>query len=154
MFSVMSPILGRGTSRPGRPVNRHRYQYFNRLIITIAPTASLPCSITDDSMPSDLYSGLIYTEAKMSSIPSIQAVQPWIFSARVHEFPTTYPNTWPSQTEQLGTDQEPLQEGELTITPVFTSGTSVFGAEVSGLDWSKPIPEGIVHQVGDIAIFV
>jgi alpha-ketoglutarate-dependent 2,4-dichlorophenoxyacetate dioxygenase len=76
------------------------------------------------------------------------------FSIRVHEFPTTYPNTWPSQTGQSETDRELLQEGKLTITPILNSGTSVFGAEVSGLDWSKPIPEEIVHQVGNTAILV
>jgi hypothetical protein len=40
------------------------------------------------------------------------------------------------------------------MTPILNSGTSVFGAEVSGLDWSKPIPEEIVHQVGNTAILV
>jgi hypothetical protein len=79
MFSVRHVALGRGTSRPGRPVNRHRYQCSNRLIITIALTASLPCSIDNGRLKAlDLYSGLIYTEAKMSSIPSIQVIQPWI----------------------------------------------------------------------------
>jgi hypothetical protein len=51
-------------------------------------------------------------------------------------------------------NRELLQEGKLTITPILNSGTSVFGAEVSGLDWSKPIPEEIVHQVGNTAILV
>jgi alpha-ketoglutarate-dependent 2,4-dichlorophenoxyacetate dioxygenase len=74
------------------------------------------------------------------------------FSTRVHEFPTTYRNTWPSQTSQSEATFEPLQEGNLTVSPILTSGEFVFGAEVSGVDWSKPIPEDIVHQVSNIAI--
>jgi hypothetical protein len=148
MFSVRHVALGRGTSRPGRLVNRHRYQSSNRLInITIAPTASLPYSIRDDSRPR-IYIAVL-------SIPKLKCRQyhqtAMDFSTRVHEFPTTYPNTWPSQSE---TDREPLKEGKLTITPILNSGTSVFGAEVSGIDWNKPVPEEIVHQVGNTAIHV
>jgi alpha-ketoglutarate-dependent 2,4-dichlorophenoxyacetate dioxygenase len=76
------------------------------------------------------------------------------FSTRVHKFPTTYPNTWPSRADQSEASLEPFQEGELTVTPISNSGASVFGAEVSGLDWSKPIPEEVVHQVSNVAIVV
>lgn len=43
---------------------------------------------------------------------------------------------------------EPIQRGTLTIRPVFESGGSSFGAEIYGVDWSKPISSEIVAQVG------
>lgn len=76
------------------------------------------------------------------------------FSTRIHEFPTTYQNTWPSQTDRSDTTLEPLRDGELTVAPILNSGASVFGAEVSGVDWSKPVPENVVHQVSDIVFSV
>ena len=42
---------------------------------------------------------------------------------------------------------EPIQEGTLTIKPVFESGDSFFGAEIYGVDWSKPVPPELVAQV-------
>ena len=42
---------------------------------------------------------------------------------------------------------EAIQEGSLTIKPVLQSDHSAFGAEVFGVDWSKPVPEEIVAQV-------
>jgi alpha-ketoglutarate-dependent 2,4-dichlorophenoxyacetate dioxygenase len=76
------------------------------------------------------------------------------FSARVHDFPTTYQNTWPYQKDRPEASLEPLQEGRLTVRPILNSGSSVFGAEVSGIDWSKAVPEDIVHQVSDVTIVV
>jgi hypothetical protein len=35
----------------------------------------------------------------------------------------------------------------LTIVPVMRSKTSVFGAEVSGINWGEPVPEEVVKQV-------
>jgi alpha-ketoglutarate-dependent 2,4-dichlorophenoxyacetate dioxygenase len=47
-----------------------------------------------------------------------------------------------------GTDAiGPIQEGVLTIKPVFESGASSFGAEIYGVDWSKPVPSEVVAQV-------
>ncbi|KAJ5150910.1 alpha-ketoglutarate-dependent 2-4-dichlorophenoxyacetate dioxygenase [Penicillium canariense] len=40
-----------------------------------------------------------------------------------------------------------IQEGSLTIKPVLQSDNSAFGAEVFGLDWSKPIPDVTVAQL-------
>lgn len=46
---------------------------------------------------------------------------------------------------------EPIQRGTLTIKPVFESGGSSFGAEIYGVDWSKPIsPEIVAHVSFDI----
>jgi hypothetical protein len=36
---------------------------------------------------------------------------------------------------------------DLSISPVLNSKASVFGAEVSGVDWKKPVSEGVVKQV-------
>lgn len=38
-------------------------------------------------------------------------------------------------------------EGSLSVTPVCINEDSVFGAEISGVDWSKPVPDEIVEQV-------
>jgi hypothetical protein len=35
----------------------------------------------------------------------------------------------------------------LSIVPVMRSTTSVFGAEVSGINWGEPVPEEVVKQV-------
>ncbi|KAJ5658669.1 alpha-ketoglutarate-dependent 2-4-dichlorophenoxyacetate dioxygenase [Penicillium longicatenatum] len=42
---------------------------------------------------------------------------------------------------------EPIQEGVLTIRPVFESSASSFGAEIYGVDWSKPVPSEVVAQL-------
>jgi len=76
------------------------------------------------------------------------------FSTRVHEFPTTYQNTWPYRTGSSEASHELLQEGELAVRPILNSGTYFFGAEVSGIDWSKAVPEDIVQQVSKITILV
>lgn len=44
-------------------------------------------------------------------------------------------------------DTEVPSTGGLTVTPVMVNGDSVFGAEVSGIDWSKPVPEETVQEV-------
>lgn len=43
-----------------------------------------------------------------------------------------------------------VNEGTLTIKPVLLSENSSFGAEVSGVDWSRPITEDIVKQVSTV----
>ncbi|PYH94652.1 putative alpha-ketoglutarate-dependent 2,4-dichlorophenoxyacetate dioxygenase [Aspergillus ellipticus CBS 707.79] len=40
-----------------------------------------------------------------------------------------------------------IQEGSLTVRPVFQSPESSFGAEVFGVDWNSPIPEALVAQL-------
>ncbi|KAI5253478.1 putative alpha-ketoglutarate-dependent 2,4-dichlorophenoxyacetate dioxygenase [Aureobasidium subglaciale] len=37
--------------------------------------------------------------------------------------------------------------GDLVVLPVLVSGRSAFGAEVFGVDWNDPIPEGVVKQL-------
>ncbi|KAJ8064439.1 hypothetical protein OCU04_006777 [Sclerotinia nivalis] len=61
----------------------------------------------------------------------------------------TYENTCPRTGQVLKLRGAPasFQEGALSITPVLTDGSSSFGAEVSGIDWSKPVPEEIVKQL-------
>ena len=62
----------------------------------------------------------------------------------------TYENTCPPPERVLKLRGAPasFQVGELTITPVLSEGSSSFGAEVAGVDWSEPVPEEIVRQVG------
>lgn len=49
---------------------------------------------------------------------------------------------------QLRGASEAVRHGPLTAVPIMTSGDSVFGAEVSGIDWASPVPPEIVQQVG------
>jgi alpha-ketoglutarate-dependent 2,4-dichlorophenoxyacetate dioxygenase len=61
----------------------------------------------------------------------------------------TYANKWPAAVDAgtlrlQGTNE--FQEGDLTIKPVLVSGNSAFGAEVSGVDWTRAVPENIVEQ--------
>ncbi|CRG89480.1 Alpha-ketoglutarate-dependent 2,4-dichlorophenoxyacetate dioxygenase [Talaromyces islandicus] len=56
----------------------------------------------------------------------------------------TYENTCPAN---KGREINAIQEGELTIKPVFQDCQSSFGAEVSGVNWSQPIPQDIVAQL-------
>ncbi|KAH8698693.1 putative alpha-ketoglutarate-dependent 2,4-dichlorophenoxyacetate dioxygenase [Talaromyces proteolyticus] len=55
----------------------------------------------------------------------------------------TYENTCPSQTDKHSV----IQDGNLSVTPVLQSEDSAFGAEVTGVDWSRPIPEETVAQL-------
>ncbi|KAJ5627700.1 hypothetical protein N7490_009928 [Penicillium lividum] len=49
---------------------------------------------------------------------------------------------------RAGTDtHDAIQEGTLTIKPVLRSQNSSFGAEIYGIDWSKPVPLEIVAQL-------
>ncbi|KAH8895330.1 putative alpha-ketoglutarate-dependent 2,4-dichlorophenoxyacetate dioxygenase [Thozetella sp. PMI_491] len=63
----------------------------------------------------------------------------------------TYENTWPEApdagTLKLRGASPEIHDGELVIKPVLHSGSSNFGAEVSGIDWSRPIPEETVKQL-------
>lgn len=54
-----------------------------------------------------------------------------------------YDNTCPSRTGA----QETIQEGTLSIHPILHSEDSFFGAEVYGVDWSKPVSDDVVAQV-------
>jgi alpha-ketoglutarate-dependent 2,4-dichlorophenoxyacetate dioxygenase len=66
-------------------------------------------------------------------------------------FTTTYSNTCPARNAaavlHLRATPNSIQDGSLTITPVMVSGDSAFGAEVSGIDWSRPIPPETIKQV-------
>lgn len=55
----------------------------------------------------------------------------------------TYENTSPPLSEK----QKPIQDGSLTVLPILQSKNSVFGAEVSGVDWKNPVPAETVSQV-------
>lgn len=57
-----------------------------------------------------------------------------------------YDNTCPPR---VGTN-EGIREGHLTIKPVLQLDDSSFGAEISGVDWSKPVPAEVVSHVGGI----
>jgi len=66
-----------------------------------------------------------------------------------NSFTMTYENTCPPASTavlRLRGAHGPIHEGSLTITPVFAS----FGAEVSGLDWSRPIPQEIINQLVEL----
>jgi hypothetical protein len=64
---------------------------------------------------------------------------------------TTYANTCPTRNAaavlHLRATPNSIQDGSLTITPVMVSSDSAFGAEVSGIDWSRPIPTETIKQV-------
>jgi alpha-ketoglutarate-dependent 2,4-dichlorophenoxyacetate dioxygenase len=66
-------------------------------------------------------------------------------------FTTTYENTCPARPDagvlRLRGSSEIIQHGSLTIKPVMVSENSAFGAEVSGIDWSRPVPPEVVRQV-------
>lgn len=47
-----------------------------------------------------------------------------------------------------GASPEVEQVGQLGVTPVTVDRSSAFGAEVSGVEWTQPIPDTIVQQVG------
>jgi alpha-ketoglutarate-dependent 2,4-dichlorophenoxyacetate dioxygenase len=63
-----------------------------------------------------------------------------------------YENTCPSSSSagslQVRSVAAETQDGSLTIRPVLVSQDSQFGAEVSGVDWSRPISKHVVEQVG------
>ena len=83
----------------------------------------------------------------------------------IDSLPRTYENICPAYTPvfrlrgiewnastQTTHDPKSNQEASLTISPVLSPGTapgrqSAFGAEVAGVDWSRPIPNEIVQQV-------
>ncbi|KAJ5687874.1 hypothetical protein N7536_010493 [Penicillium majusculum] len=54
-----------------------------------------------------------------------------------------YDNTCPSRAGV----QQTIQEGSLSIHPILRSEDSSFGAEVDGVDWSKPISAYVVAQL-------
>jgi alpha-ketoglutarate-dependent 2,4-dichlorophenoxyacetate dioxygenase len=56
-----------------------------------------------------------------------------------------YENTCPSRKDAKCT----TQERSLTIHPILISENTSFGAEVFGVDWSKPVSADIIEQVGD-----
>lgn len=60
-----------------------------------------------------------------------------------------YESTSPPQSA----GREALHQGNLKIMPILQSEDSVFGAEVSGVDWENPIPEETVEQVVDTGNF-
>lgn len=64
---------------------------------------------------------------------------------------TTYGTTSPARPDtdilRLRGTPESIQAGSLTITPVIDHSNSAVGAEVSGVDWDRPISSEIVKQV-------
>ncbi|PQE03571.1 Alpha-ketoglutarate-dependent 24-dichlorophenoxyacetate dioxygenase protein [Rutstroemia sp. NJR-2017a BVV2] len=65
----------------------------------------------------------------------------------------TYENTCPPPERVLKLRGAPasFRDGALTITPVLSEGSSSFGAEVAGVDWSEPVPEEIVRQLIELS---
>lgn len=55
----------------------------------------------------------------------------------------TYENTAPPQSDK----QNSIQYRKLTVIPILQSEYSVFGAEVSGVDWRNPVQAETVAQV-------
>lgn len=45
-----------------------------------------------------------------------------------------------------------VQDGDLIVKPILVSEGSVFGAEISGIDWSQPLSKDRVQQVRSITI--
>ncbi|KAF4633767.1 hypothetical protein G7Y89_g4355 [Cudoniella acicularis] len=63
---------------------------------------------------------------------------------------TAYENTCPPAVLRLrggNAALESIQDGTLLIKPVMVSHNSVFGAEVFGVDWSRPVAPEIVKQL-------
>jgi alpha-ketoglutarate-dependent 2,4-dichlorophenoxyacetate dioxygenase len=61
---------------------------------------------------------------------------------------TTYENTCPAR--PVLHLRSTIQDGGLNIVPVMVSGESAFGAEIDGIDWSRPIPPETIKQVRTI----
>ncbi|KAH8678632.1 putative alpha-ketoglutarate-dependent 2,4-dichlorophenoxyacetate dioxygenase [Tricladium varicosporioides] len=60
----------------------------------------------------------------------------------------TYETTCPAVLRLHGQNNpEPIRDGELVIKPVMVSDESSFGAEIFGVDWNCPVPEGIVEKL-------
>lgn len=61
---------------------------------------------------------------------------------------TRYETSCPARLDDgLNTKPQPIQDGSLIITPVMTSTDASFGAEVSGIDWSRPATPQLISQV-------
>lgn len=62
---------------------------------------------------------------------------------------TVYANTWPRSSSDASSSTVPpsYKEGGLTIQPILQTGTSSFGAEIHGVDWSQPVSDEIVQQL-------
>jgi alpha-ketoglutarate-dependent 2,4-dichlorophenoxyacetate dioxygenase len=65
--------------------------------------------------------------------------------ALAHMHIRTYERTSPPRPD--GPYPGDMEHGSLIVTPVLQFEQSVFGAEVSGVDWSKPVPSETVTQV-------
>jgi alpha-ketoglutarate-dependent 2,4-dichlorophenoxyacetate dioxygenase len=66
-----------------------------------------------------------------------------LISMSDHMHILVYDNICPSRAGA----QHTTQEGSLTVHPILHSEDSSFGAEVYGVDWSKPVPADLVTQV-------
>lgn len=62
-------------------------------------------------------------------------------------FPTE--NNWPPSPDslRLRRSSAAIQQGSLIVKPILQADDSSFGAEVSGVDWERPVPEDVVQQV-------
>ncbi|TVY81072.1 Alpha-ketoglutarate-dependent 2,4-dichlorophenoxyacetate dioxygenase [Lachnellula suecica] len=70
-------------------------------------------------------------------------------------FTTTYENTCPARPStgvlKLIWAHEPIKYGSLVVRPVMVSKDSAFGAEVSGVEWSHPVPSEMVKQLVEVS---
>ena len=60
---------------------------------------------------------------------------------------TTYPSITPARTLTLRGGEDAYRDGSFSITPIMVSDDSVFGAEISGIDWIAPIPAEQIEEV-------
>lgn len=72
--------------------------------------------------------------------------------ASLTELVRTYENTCPGSvagpiTLRIRGAAIETTRDALTVRPVLLSEQSQFGAEIEGVDWSRPIPECVVKQV-------
>lgn len=63
----------------------------------------------------------------------------------MQSLPRRYDSTAPPRSPQ---DQKPqiLGHGGLQVTPILVTGQHAFGAEVNGVDWSRPISGDLVQE--------
>ena len=70
----------------------------------------------------------------------------------INQLPRRYETTVPGRKDSLDSKSiTPATHVEdihgLEVNPILVKGDSAFGAEVHGIDWSKPISDELVQQV-------
>ncbi|KAF2768349.1 putative alpha-ketoglutarate-dependent 2,4-dichlorophenoxyacetate dioxygenase [Teratosphaeria nubilosa] len=75
----------------------------------------------------------------------------------VGSLPHVYENQWPcppaSPDSAIGDLESPAatwKSGGLKVTPILSEGEYGFGAEVEGVDWSRPVSDGIVDRLVEL----